>query len=60
MKTKKPIKQFIVRKYILATSAREAIALDRKHEPDDVWVDDKWVAPQANVTTPGFTVNKKK
>jgi hypothetical protein len=40
---KKQIKKlFIVRKYIFARSAAEALRLERKLRPDDVWVDDDW------------------
>jgi hypothetical protein len=40
---KKPRKKlFVIRKYIFATSAREAIKEERNHEVDDVWVDDEW------------------
>lgn len=39
---KQPLKRYIVRKYIMAKSAREALKKDRTHLPDDVWVDDEW------------------
>ena len=40
---KKPSKQlYIVRKYIWAKSASEAIKLDKKIPVQDVWVDDEW------------------
>lgn len=35
-------KQFIVRKYIMAKSALEAIKKDKMSPVDDVWVDEKW------------------
>jgi hypothetical protein len=41
-KTKQPLKRYIVRKYIMAKSAKEAFKKDRTHMPDDVWVDDEW------------------
>lgn len=44
---KKNHKMFIVRKYIKARSAAEAIRLDKKHPVDDVWVDDDWKKGQA-------------
>ena len=38
---KKPIKKrYIVKKYIMAKSAHEALKLERKARPDDVWVDE--------------------
>jgi hypothetical protein len=39
---KQPEKRFIVRKYIMATSAHEALKKERRMRPDDVWVDDDW------------------
>ena len=35
-------KRFIVRKYIMATSAQQAIKKERRVRPDDVWVDEEW------------------
>jgi hypothetical protein len=35
-------KLFIVKKYILATSASDAIRKEKNIKPDDVWVDDDW------------------
>lgn len=39
---KKIEKLFIVRKYVKAVSAAEAIRLEKKAPVDDVWVDDDW------------------
>ena len=36
-------KRFIVRKYIMAKSASEALRKERKYRPDDVYVDDAWL-----------------
>lgn len=36
-------KRFIVRKYVIATSAREAIKKERTQEADDVWIDENWI-----------------
>lgn len=41
-------KLFIVRKYIKAKSAADAIKKDRAHPVDDVWVDDEWKKGEAN------------
>ena len=41
-KAKKSLKQFIVRKYIMAVTAVEAIANESKYAVDDVWVDEEW------------------
>lgn len=35
-------KMFIVRKYIMAKNASEAIRLDKNHKVDDVYVDSDW------------------
>lgn len=35
-------KLYIIRKYIKASSAQEAIKLDKTTPVDDVWVDDNW------------------
>lgn len=40
MATKK--KLYIVRKYIMASSAHEALKLERKRRPDDVFIDSDW------------------
>lgn len=42
VKSNKPkLKRFIIRKYVMTQSAVEAIKNERKHKPDDVWLDDK-------------------
>lgn len=35
-------KLFVIRKYIKAYSAAEAIKKDRTTPPDEVWIDDDW------------------
>ena len=35
-------KLFIIRKYIYADSAKQAIKKDKTHQVDDVWVDEDW------------------
>lgn len=35
-------KLFIVRKYIMATSDKEAIKKDKISPVDDVWIDENW------------------
>lgn len=39
MKNKETKKMFVVRKYILATNAKQAIKLDKITPVDDVWID---------------------
>jgi len=41
-KNKEKDKLFIVRKYIMAKSAKDAIRKDKLKPVDDVWVDEKW------------------
>jgi len=35
-------KLFVVKKFIYARSAAEAIRVERKMKPDEVWIDDDW------------------
>lgn len=35
-------KLFIVKKYIYAKNAAEALRKERQYRPDDVWVDEEW------------------
>lgn len=37
---------FIVRKYIMATSAKDALRKDLKTPADDVWIDEEWKKKQ--------------
>jgi hypothetical protein len=39
---KNPIKRFIVRKYVMATCAQEALKKERHYRPDDIWLDEEW------------------
>jgi hypothetical protein len=41
-------KLFIVKKYIMATSASDAIRKEKTTRPDDVWVDEDWKKGQMN------------
>ncbi len=45
---KKQQKRYIVRKYIMANTAQEALKKERKYRPDDVYVDDDWKRDQSN------------
>ncbi len=51
-------KRYIVRKYIHAKSAKEAIKLEKSFEPDDVFVDEKEWDKLETQSKPvaGFTV----
>lgn len=41
-------KLFIVKKYIMATSASDAIKKDKITAPQDVWIDEDWSKGQKN------------
>ena len=61
---KKPtveLKRFIVRKYIMARSAMDAIKQDSKSPVDDVWVDEAWKEQQRQQLMPliGFDAPKE-
>lgn len=51
-------KLFVIRKYIKASSASDAIKKDRSTPVDDVWIDDEWKKNQANQLSDavGFSV----
>lgn len=53
-------KRYIVRKYIMAKSASEALRKEKKVRPDDCWVDEDWKKDnqQQLVSAIGFSVNK--
>lgn len=57
-RSKQVNKRFIVRKYVMAASAAEAIRKERRVSVDDVWVDDEW--NKANLQTGGIRVGFKK
>lgn len=52
MKKKKNL--YIVRKYIKANSALEAIKLDKKAPVNDVWIDDKQLETKEGASAIGF------
>ncbi len=52
----KNTKRYIVRKYIFATSAAEAMRKDKRSPVDEVWVDEKWLEEQTRQI--GFTTRK--
>lgn len=58
------MKQFIVRKYIMAKNAKEALRIERKIAADEVWVDEKWMEAQTESKEMGFkneiSKNKKR
>jgi len=56
---KSKTKRFIVRKYIMAKTAAEALKLERRYRPDDVWVDEDWKKDHGNQLSSciGFTTD---
>ena len=56
---KQPPKRYIVRKYIMAKSATEAIKLDKSTPVDDVWIDDDWKKTEQGVSSIGFVDYKQ-
>lgn len=50
-KTKAPKvleKRFIIKKYVMAKSAHDALKKERRIRPDDVWVDEDWKKENPN------------
>lgn len=41
-------KRFIIKKYVMAISAKDAIKKEYKVIPDDVWVDEDWKKENPN------------
>lgn len=52
-------KLFVVRKYILASNALEAIKKEKFVKPDDVFVDDEWKRGQVNQLTESIGFKSK-
>lgn len=54
-------KRFIVRKYIMATSASQALTKERKIKADECWIDEKWIeqATKDNAPAIGFSVQRE-
>jgi hypothetical protein len=53
-------KLYVVRKYVYAKNAREAIRKERGQNVDDVWLDDDWRKMNTEMTQgKNFNVNKK-
>lgn len=52
-------KLFVVKKYVMAKSAQEALRKEIKIKPDDIWVDDEWRKGNQDRLTDaiGFEVN---
>lgn len=44
------MQRFIVRKYIMAKDAKQAIKLDKTTPVQDVWIDDEWKKLNDDIT----------
>jgi hypothetical protein len=53
-------KLYIVRKYIMAESALDAIKKDKQSKVDDVWLDDDFRKAEIDKGTLGFNLCQKK
>jgi hypothetical protein len=49
-----PERRFIVRKYVMARTAVEALQKESSVPPDDVWVDDEYRTPSEQPSAIGF------
>lgn len=54
MKLKKGEQVYIIRKYLAAKSASDAISKDKKTPVTDVWVDEEFKKTQTGATSIGF------
>lgn len=41
-------KLFVIKKYVMATSAKDAIRKERSAQIDDVWIDENWKEKHLN------------
>lgn len=53
------LKQFVIRKYIMANSAKDAIKKDKTSPVDDVWVDEEWKKNQSRTLPPAIGFRKE-
>jgi hypothetical protein len=53
---KKPeLKQFIIKKYVMARSAKDALSKERKVLADEVWISEEWLKNNTVISKPiGF------
>ena len=47
---KKEVKRYIIRKYVMASNAKDAIKKEKLQLPDDIWIDDTWKQMQDDIT----------
>ena len=53
-------KLYVIRKFIMARSAREAITIEKRFAADEVWLDDDWKKANAEEPDKGQTGFKAK
>ncbi len=51
-------KRFIVRKYVMARSAQEALRKQHKYAPDEVFIDEEWAKGKEFESAIGFSIEK--
>lgn len=57
-------KLFVVRKYVWAKNASEALKNERNQKADECWIEEKWqeknIEINKNIKTAGFIIKKHK
>lgn len=56
---KQPKKLFVIKKYVMASSAIEAIKKEGKIMADDVWIDEDWKRSQKEQSPLSIGFNKE-
>lgn len=52
--------RYVIRKYVMASSAQEAIRMDKRTPVDDCWVDEKWLDKfDSKLFDVGFNIKDK-
>ena len=54
------LKQYIVRKYVMAKTASDAIRNERHYKADEVWIDEEWLKNNVESNTKKVGFNGKK
>ena len=54
MNTHKQENRFVVKKYVMAKSAMDAIKKERKIAVHDVWLDEEWMKKQSEEKDPAI------
>lgn len=54
-------KMFVIKKYIMASNAQEALKKERRQPADDCWVDEEWRKNNTDnlASAIGFSASKK-